>query len=194
MEKETTKSSRDAKTVKESYPVKWIGLKPGRFAKYSTWINNEKPGICGTYCGAVLLHDAVLQKYQRSLDKDTLVAGLKTVVDDFMPYKGTFFWDVQHGLNELLKDIPDWTAKTGIITEKIVPQLLDRPDPVPVIVGTTKLLHSKYKNHWVVVYAYGYNEEGKLFYKVYDNHGRHQAIIPASQTIGCIWLEEKNKR
>jgi len=190
MDSEAVKKSGDTRATKESYPVIWHGLKPGRFAKYRSWINREKPGICGTYCGAVLLHDAVLQKYQRSLDKDVLLMGLKSVVDDFMPYKGTFFWDVQHGLNVLLEDIPDWTTKTGIITEKIVPQLLNRPNPVPVIVGTTKLLNSKYKNHWVVVYAYGYNKEGKLFYKAYDNHGRHQAILPASQTIGCVWLEE----
>lgn len=176
---------------KKNLPKKWHGLKPSRFAKYRSWINSGNPGICGTYCSAVLVHDAVLHKYKHSLDKDTLLAGLLTVVDEFLPYKGTFFWDVQHGLKSLLADIPDWTVKAGLITEKIVPALLDRPDPVPVIVGTTRLFNSKYKNHWVVVYAYGYNEDGKLFYKAYDNHGRYQAILPASQTIGCVWLEEK---
>ena len=178
---------------KKNLPKKWHGLKPSRFAKYRSWINSGSPGICGTYCSAVLVHDAVLQKYKHSLDKDTLLAGLLTVVDEFLPYKGTFFWDVQHGLKVLLADIPDWAVKSGLITEKIVPALLDRPDPVPVIVGTTRLFNSKYKNHWVVVYAYGYNEDGKLFYKAYDNHGRYQAILPASQTIGCVWLEERKK-
>lgn len=176
---------------KKNLPKKWHGLKPSRFAKYRSWINSGNPGICGTYCSAVLVHDAVLHKYKHSLDKDTLLAGLLTVVDEFLPYKGTFFWDVQHGLKSLLADIPDWTVKSGLITEKIVPALLDRPDPVPVIVGTTRLFNSKYKNHWVVVYAYGYNEDGKLYYKAYDNHGRYQAILPASQTIGCVWLEER---
>lgn len=178
---------------KKSLPKKWNGLKPSRFAKYRSWINSGSPGICGTYCSAVLVHDAVLHKYKHSLDKDTLLAGLLTVVDEFMPYKGTFFWDVQHGLKVLLADIPDWIVKSGLITEKIVPALLDRPDPVPVIVGTTRLFNSKYKNHWVVVCAYGYNEDGKLYYKAYDNHGRYQAILPASQTIGCVWLEERKK-
>ena len=178
---------------KKNLPKKWHGLKPSRFAKYRSWINSGSPGICGTYCSAVLVHDAVLQKYKHSLDKDTLLACLLTVVDEFLPYKGTFFWDVQHGLKVLLADVPDWTVKSGLITEKIVPALLDRPVPVPVIVGTTRLFNSKYKNHWVVVYAYGYNEDGKLFYKAYDNHGRYQAILPASQTIGCVWLEERKK-
>ena len=186
-------SNQAAKEIqaKKNMPKKWQGLKPARFAKYRSWINSGTPGICGTYCSAVLVHDAVLQKYKKSLDKDTLLAGLLTVVDEFLPYKGTFFSAVQHGLKALLKDIPDWSVKSGLITEKIVPALLDRPNPVPVIVGTTRLFNSKYKNHWVVVYAYGYNEDGKLFYKAYDNHGRYQAILPASQTIGCVWLEER---
>ena len=163
-------SNQAAKEIqaKKNMPKKWQGLKPARFAKYRSWINSGTPGICGTYCSAVLVHDAVLQKYKKS-----------------------FFWDVQHGLKALLKDIPDWSVKSGLITEKIVPALLDRPNPVPVIVGTTRIFNSKYKNHWVVVYAYGYNEDGKLFYKAYDNHGRYQAILPASQTIGCVWLEER---
>ena len=103
---------------KKNLPKKWHGLKPSRFAKYRSWINSGSPGICGTYCSAVLVHDAVLQKYKKSLDKDTLLAGLLTVVDEFLPYKGTFFWDVQHGLKALLKDIPDWSVKSGLITEK----------------------------------------------------------------------------
>ncbi|MEG0289406.1 MAG: hypothetical protein RR725_07160 [Carnobacterium sp.] len=45
------------------YPEKWTGLKPTRFNKYRSWINNQKPGICGTYVSAVLLHDAYLHAY-----------------------------------------------------------------------------------------------------------------------------------
>ena len=139
----------------------------------------------------MLVHDAVLQKYKKSLDTDTLLARLQTIVDEFLPYKGTFIWDVQHGLKALLKDIPDWSVKSGLITEKIVPALLHRPNPVPVIVGTTRFFFIKYKSRGGGVYADGYNEDGKLFYKAYDSHDRYQAILPASQTIGCVWLEER---
>lgn len=174
-----------------SLPKKWVGLPSSRFAKYRTWINHGFPGICGTYCAAVLLHDAVYQKTKKSLNKQILLAGMEEKVDALLPYRGTFFWDLSHGLKSFLKDLPAWEVKTGLISEQIVPELLSRKKPVPVVVGTTVLLNSKYKNHWVLVYAYGYNEEGKLFFKAYDNHGKYKAILPASQTISCVWLEEK---
>ena len=42
-------------------PKHWHGLPPSRFIKYRSWINKQKPGICGTYCSAVLIHDAIYQ-------------------------------------------------------------------------------------------------------------------------------------
>lgn len=174
----------------QSPPSKWIGLPSARFLKYKAWINKNHPGICGTYCAAVLVHDAIYHKYRRSLKRDTLLKGLKKVVDDFMPYRGTFFWDVANGLRRILRNQTEYEVRTGLITERIVPKILSGENPRPVIVGTTKLLNSKYKNHWVVVYAYGYDEAGKMFYRAYDNHGKHKAVIPASQTFSCVWLDD----
>ncbi|UJF16504.1 hypothetical protein LZ578_05210 [Jeotgalibaca sp. MA1X17-3] len=85
---------------KEDLPEQWIGLPSSRFRKYRGWINKVNPGICGTYSSAVLLHDAVYQKTKRSLKRDSLLKGMQTVVDDFMPYKGTFIWDVAYGLKK----------------------------------------------------------------------------------------------
>ncbi|MBT2730995.1 dihydrolipoamide dehydrogenase [Carnobacterium sp. ISL-102] len=175
--------------MKNAYPVSWIGLKPARFRKYRTWINAVKPGICGTYVGAVILHDAFNQKYGIDLSKEKLITGLKTIIDDTFVYKGTFPWDVWHGLNWVLKGNQDFKVKMHFVPERKVVALLNRKKPIPVAVGTATLFGSPYKNHWLVVYAYGYNEEGKLFFKAYDNHGRYKAIIPASQTIGCVWIE-----
>lgn len=175
--------------TKWAYPTKWIGLKPLRFKKYRSWINREKPGICGTYVSAALLHDRFLEYYQVDLEKEKLITGLKSVVDDLFPYRGTFPWDLRLGLGYVLRDIPGLTAKMSLIPERTVVELLNRPEPMPAAVGTAKLFGSKYKNHWLLVYAYGYNKEGKLFFKAYDNHGRYTAIVPASQTIGCVWLE-----
>lgn len=180
------------KPEKGGLPKKWIGLPSARFFKYRSWINRGFPGICGTYCAAVLLHDAVFQKTRKSLGKQSLLAGMQEKVDDLFPYEGTFLWDLAHGLRSFLKDVPYWQVKTGLIPERIVPRILGGESPVPVIVGTTVLFNSKYRNHWVLVYAFGYNEEGKLYFKAYDNHGKHQAILPASQTISCVWLEEKD--
>lgn len=176
-------------------PVKkWIGLPATRFFKYRNWINNQRPGICGTYCAAVLVHDAIYEKTKKRLNKETLLNGLKLVVDDLMPYRGTFFWDIAHGIRRIFGNTRMWNVKVGILTERLVPELLSGDNPRPVIVGTTKFLNSKYKNHWVVVYAYGYDENNKLYYRAYDNHGSYNAVIPASQTFSCVWLEEREDK
>lgn len=172
-------------------PTKWLGLPPARFMKYKNWINKERPGICGTYCASVLVHDAIYQRTKHSLSKKVLLNGMRVVVDDVMPYRGTFYWDLAHGMRRMLSHSKIWRVKTGILTERIVPEILSGENPRPIIVGTTRYLNSKYKNHWLVVYGYGYNEAGKLFYRGYDNHGRYKAIIPASQTMCCVWLEER---
>ncbi|SEK53562.1 hypothetical protein SAMN04488700_1734 [Carnobacterium iners] len=179
---------------KNQYPTNWVGLKSTRFSKYRSWINNEKPGICGTYVCAVLLHDLYQNRYGKDLSKSLLVAGLKSVVDETFMYRGTFPWDLKHGLAVVLKGNPDYKAKLSFIPDRVVVEQLNKPNPLPITVGTTRVLGSPYQNHWVLVYAYGYNTKGKLFFEAYDNHGKSAAILPASQTFGCVWLEEnKNK-
>ncbi|WP_277630899.1 dihydrolipoamide dehydrogenase [Atopococcus tabaci] len=174
-------------------PKKWHGLPAKRFRKYRTWINRHKPGICGTYVSAVMLDDLFREEYGRELDKEKVIKGLKSVIDDRFPYKGTFPWDLKLGLNYVLGDFPEWKAKMSLIPDKVVVERLNQPDPRPVAVGTTKVLGSPYKNHWLAVYAYGYNADGKLFFKGYDNHGRYTAVVPASQTFGCVWIEQADE-
>lgn len=181
-----------AKTVKK--PTKWHGLPARRFRKYRTWVNRHKPGICGTYVSGVLLDDLFREIYDSSLDKEKVIRGLKSVVDDTLPYKGTFPWDLKRGLNFVLKDLLEWQARMHMVPDKKVVEILSGPHPRPVAVGTARLLGSRYKNHWLAVYAYGYNKDGKLFFRAYDNHGRHTAIVPASQTLGCVWIEHTSKK
>ena len=178
---------------KYNYPSSWVGLKASRFSKYRSWVNNQKPGICGSYVCAVLLHDLYKEQYGKDLSKASLIEGLRTVVDETFAYRGTFPWDLRHGLNVVLKSNPDYDAKLSFIPDKVVVNLLSRANPMPLAVGTARLLGSPYHNHWVLVYAYGYNDNGKLFFKAYDNHGKSMAILPASQTFGCVWLEENKK-
>lgn len=177
---------------KKDLPKEWIGLPSSRFRKYRGWINKVNPGVCGTYCSAVLLHDAIYQKNKVNLNKQTLLNGMQSVVDGFMPYKGTFIWDLAYGLKKMLRDTSFWNVKTGLIPDKIIPAILGSEHPVPVIVGTTLFLNSAYKNHWLLVYAFGYNSTGKLYFKAYDNHGKFDAVVPASQTMNCVWLEEQD--
>ena len=105
-------------------PTKWIGLPPARFMKYKNWINKERPGICGTYCASVLVHDAIYQRTKHSLQKKVLLNGMRMVVDDVMPYRGTFYWDLAHGIRRMLSHSKIWRVKTGILTERILPEIL----------------------------------------------------------------------
>lgn len=173
-----------------TYPYKWVGLPPKDFRKYRSWINREKPGICGTYVSAVLIHYLFEQEYGKDLDQDLLIDGLRKPVDHYLPYKGTFPWDLKRGLSFALEDIDGWTAKMAMIPDFKVVEELSKENPLPIAVGTTTAFGSSYKNHWLLVYAYGWNKNGKLFLKGYDNHGRYTAIVPASQTFGCVWLEK----
>ncbi|WP_051912444.1 hypothetical protein [Carnobacterium funditum] len=181
-------------SIEKSYfPTNWTGLSSARFSEYRSWINNKKPGICGSYVCAVLLHDLYKQQYGKPLSKTILMDGLKSIVDETFAYRGTFPWDLRHGLNLALKGNPNYFAKMSFIPDNKVVELLNKSNPIPIAVGTARLLGSSYQNHWVLVYAYGYNEEGKLFFKAYDNHGKSAAILPASQTFGCVWLVENKK-
>lgn len=178
---------------KNDYPTAWTGIKASRFSKYRSWINDQKPGICGSYVSAVLLHDLYKQQYGKDLSRTSLIEGLRSVIDETFGYRGTFPWDLKHGLNVVLKGNSDYNAKLSFIPDKVVVDLLSRANLMPIAVGTARLLGSPYHNHWVLVYAYGYNDDGKLFFKAYDNHGKSAAILPASQTFGCVWIEENKK-
>lgn len=170
--------------------LEWTGLEPERFEKYKTWKNKHKPGICGTYVTAVMLHDFLRENYEIEISQEKLLKGLKQVIDDWMPYRGTFFWDLQHGLNYMLKGVDGWRPAQHLVPEIKVKEILSGPYPRPVAVGTSKLLGSRYKNHWVLVYAYAYDSKGRLHFKCYDNHGRHDAVITATEAIACVWIEE----
>lgn len=178
------------KEVNHRFLQNWRGLRPSRFVKYRKWINRQHPGICGTYVTAVMVHDFMLHEYKVNLDKDELLMGMQSVVDDLFPYRGTFLWDLKHGLNYVLSDVPGVTAKMHLIPDKKAVEILSGDNPRPLAIGTAGLLGNKYNNHWLLIYAYTYDKEGNLYFKGYDNHGRHDAIIKASQSLSLVWLEE----
>jgi len=178
------------KKEKVAYPSVWHGLKPAEFRRYRSWVNREKPGICGTYVSMALLDYLFRTFYHTEIKKEVLLTGLRNPIEKGLPYRGTFPWDLARGINRALKGVPEFHASMGLVPDVGVIKELSRENPLPVAVGTTALLGSPYKNHWVLVYAYGWNEEGKLFFKAYDNHGTHIAVIPASQTFGYVYLKE----
>ena len=93
-------------------------------------------------------------------------------------------------LFELLVD-DFYQAHFKYLHRQLIIEQLSQKQPLPVIVGSLSILGSKYRNHWLLAYAFGYNDEGKLFYKCYDNHGKINAVIPASQIGVVIWLGRK---
>lgn len=127
------------------------------------------------------------------MDQTMLLDGLEPIIENRLPYKGTFPWDLANGLNEVLTVYPDWHARWGAIPDKRVVKSLSGKNPRPVGVGTTKVLNSRYNNHWLVVYAYRYNQHNQLLFKAYDNHGRYRTIVKASQTFGYVYIDQPIK-
>ncbi|WP_270370381.1 dihydrolipoamide dehydrogenase [Aerococcus urinaeequi] len=165
----------------------WTGLDENAFRPYKSWINKDSPGICGTYCAAVLTHFIVLRETNHRMAKQDLIDAYKKVVDDYHLHSGTFYWNVETGLNSVF-NFENYRAKSGLLPDIEVPKLIDQYQ-APVIVGTLKYLGSAYKNHWLLVYAYAYDEQNNLYFKAYDNHGKHNAVIPAKQTNAYVYLE-----
>lgn len=174
----------------EENVISWHGLPTQRFEQYKSWINNENPGACGTYTAGVLLHDFLYTHYQLDFDKSDIIEGLRPVVDLWLPYRGTFIHDIVHGLRFMLANVSHVCVNWNVFAERQAVSLLSAENPVPIIVGTNKWLGSRYKNHWVLAYQYGYDTKGDLWLKVYDNHGHYDSVINIKETLSCIWLED----
>lgn len=181
----------ESRYPRSKWPKKWHGLPMAAMKPYQKYVNRIKPGICGSYASAALIHYFVQEKYGHQVDMDKLIKVLKPLIEDRYPYRGTFPWDLKSGINDFVPKPLSVKTRYHLISNPIVLDQLNKENPLPVIVGTSRILGNSYGNHWVLVYAYGYNEEGQLFYRAYDNHGRIGAVIPASQTLAAVWIEEK---
>lgn len=172
-------------------PNEWQGITPKNIRPYRKYVNREKPGFCGTYTAAVLVHYTIKHDRGYELDMDKLITAFKPRIDQNPLYKGSYIWDIVKALQDFFAEDDSYQIKWHLVSESQALGQLKKESPLPLIVGTMKFLGSKYGNHWVLVYGYGYNEDGKLFYRAWDNHGKNQAIIAASQTLPCVWIERK---
>ncbi len=170
--------------------IEWHGISSSEMTFYRKYINRQLPGYCGTYVSAALIHYMVHSQRQYQLSMPKLLSALKGVIDLRLPYIGTYARDLVMGLNKLLSD-DEYQAHWQYHRHRLIIDKLSEPNPLPVIVGTLSLLGSSYGNHWLLAYAFGYDARGKLYYKCYDNHGKIDAIIPASQIAVMVWLERK---
>lgn len=181
-------------TIKEhSLPkekLEWIGISESEFQQYQQYINNEAPGYCGSYSAATVSHYILTKVEQIDVSMELLLNGYRGLLEDVLFYPGTYLWDVKRGLKEVLGKGFNYQVKTHLFAEKKIPAQLAQENPLPAIVGTVGALGSRYKNHWVVVYAYARDSSGKLWFKIYDNHGQYKKVIPAVQTLRCCWVEQ----
>lgn len=178
------------------YPQnQWVQLND--FALYRQW-KTPSGFLCGTYASSVLLayyqdnlNPKILPKkirtqYQK--ENQELVAGLQPLLQKIdLP---TLPLQINFGLNRFFKKYHSGyrarftsSGSWQRVTKKIL-------QGEPVMVGVMKWLGSSYGNHWVVVHGFYEGVDGKRYYKIHDNWGNAEKIIPARWGNGTISLQK----
>ncbi len=173
----------------------WVGLPEQRFLTYKKW-RTTSGYLCGTYAAAVLL--AYYQDYcmpnlipsdirrKDSRDAKELIQklrktiqplGLPTVPIQVSTGISAFFRTQQQPIYARSTVVGSWQRATKRIREG-----------KPVMIGILRLLGSTYGNHWVTAYAYYESASGERYYKVHDNWGNTNKVIPASWGNGTVSL------
>lgn len=173
----------------------WVGLPEQRFLTYKKW-KTPSGYLCGTYAAAVLL--AYYQDYHmpnlmpsdlrqkdsrdakeliQKLRKTIQPLGLPTVPIQVSTGVSAFFRTQQQPIYARSTVVGSWQRATKRIREG-----------KPVMIGILRLLGSTYGNHWVTAYAYYESASGERYYKVHDNWGNTNKVIPASWGNGTVSL------
>lgn len=175
----------------------WYDLKS--FETYREW-KTPRGFLCGTYASSVLLAywqdqidiaclPAGLRK-KNSKQKEELIRALKPMLQpvDFP----TVPLQISIGLNRFFRRyrIPYRARGTMVGSwQRVTKRLLGGE---PVMIGLLQLRGSTYKNHWVVVHGFMETSAGDRFYKIHDNWGKSEAVIPAEWGNGTISLKKVN--
>lgn len=169
----------------------WVELKS--FEKYREW-QTPRGFLCGTYAASVLLaywqdeldQECLPQLEITSNQKEELIRTLQSFLQPIdLP---TIPFQISCGLNRFFRhyQIPYRARGTAIGSWQRVTKRIAAGEPV--MIGLLQLLGSSYKNHWVVVHGFMETADGQKFYKVHDNWGNSEAIIPAEWGNGTITL------
>lgn len=176
----------------------WIEL--DSFENYRNW-KTPRGFLCGTYASSVLLaywHDKIdprcLPQNSRKKDdpkSEQIVEQLQRWVQPIdLP---TVSLQLTLGLNHFFRyyKIPYRARQTLVGSwQRVTKRILNGE---PVMIGLMYLRGSTYKNHWVVVHGFMETANGERFYKVHDNWGNNEAIIPAKWGNGTISLVFQNE-
>ncbi|MEO1772580.1 hypothetical protein [Candidatus Enterococcus ferrettii] len=177
-----------------TYPLNtWIELPEERFKTYRTW-RTPSGFLCGTYASSVLL--AYYQDYldetilptrlrkKGSADNQALIKAMQPVLQpiDFPTVPVQISFGLNRFLNQQKTHKRTRFTSTGAwhrATKRIL-------EGKPVMIGVLRLLGSTYGNHWVVAYGFYEDSHGQRLYKVHDNWGNYNKIIPARWANGTI--------
>ena len=80
--------------------VEWRGLAESDMQSFKAYVNEKTPGICGTYAAASLTVLMAKREGVVTQSMDELLKGMEASIEYALPYRGTFYWDVQRGLNK----------------------------------------------------------------------------------------------
>ncbi|MGM0215371.1 hypothetical protein [Enterococcus sp. AZ109] len=177
-----------------TYPLdSWVELPEECFKTYRSW-RTPSGYLCGTYASSVLLayyqdylNEAILPTSLRekgSTDNQALIAAMKPMLQPIdLP---TVPAQISFGLNRFLKKY-QVEARVRFTTTGAWQRSTKRiSQGKPVMIGILRLLGSTYGNHWVVAYGFLEKSNGKRFYKIHDNWGSYNKIIPAHWANGTI--------
>lgn len=177
-----------------TYPIdQWVEL--NSFETYRTW-KTPSGFLCGTYASSVLL--AYWQDYldrtclpeeirkPQQFESEALIKSLRPLVQPLdLP---TVPLQIAVGLNRYFRhyQVPYRARLTTVgAWQRVTKRILVGE---PVMIGLLKLFGSSYNNHWVVAHGFLETADGQRFFKIHDNWGSVDKIIPATWANGTISL------
>lgn len=179
-----------------NYPLdEWVGLEEERFMRYRNW-RTTKGYLCGTTASGVLL--AYYQDYldekmvpsflrrKNSANGKVLLAFLQVLIQPVdLP---TLAPQVSHGLTRYFDhfDLPYRGRATMAGGWYRAVKRIQAGKPV--VLGLMRAKGSTYGNHWVTAYAFKETSDGKRYFKVHDNWGKYNQVIPAQWVSGTVSL------
>lgn len=181
------------------YPIdQWVELES--FDTYREW-KTPRGFLCGTYASSVLL-----AYWQDQLDVDCLPSGVREknskqneqLIHALQPLLQpidfpTMPLQISFGLNRFFRRYRIPYRARGTVAgswQRVTKRILAGE---PVMIGLLQLLGSSYRNHWVIAHGFMETAEGKRFYKIHDNWGKSEAVIPAEWGNGTISLVSQKK-
>lgn len=181
-----------------AFPIdQWIELES--FETYREW-KTPRGFLCGTYASSVLL-----AYWQDQLDEDSLPNTLRkkgctqntALIQALQPLLQpidfpTVPLQISFGLNRFFRRYGIPYRARGTVAgswQRVTKRILMGE---PVMIGLLQMFGSTYKNHWVVVHGFMEAADGRRFYKIHDNWGKTDAVIPAEWGNGTISLRKVN--